>query len=951
MKQNITTFKTCLLLAGSLALASSCQDYEPFSEQQVQDVAYTREFTRQFGDIDPNQDWDLFGQLTRGIGPTTRGAATQVTSRWTSETVTFSPTEIATYKQVLPESETAQRALAETNLGQVTQNFTTTARTLKLAPVYSVSSSKGKDEIGIYWYVQPGAASDVDQYGDKVETLTVMVDDGNGGVTARYIQRVPIIRSGPEHSSESFVNHMRENSDGSVTSNICEVTIPASITSYGFYITNHSYDGSTTPKTKYSESALNTKVPEYGDIDVSWAATFNLKELGLSETDDQQYLCFEDWMNQNNFDLNDVVFGIKDFDPSTIIDHDAENEKAILVCEDLNNYDFDFNDVVLGLNYKEEAEYEWVPKPNPEGEGTYKERILVPGSEKRSLTITPMAAGGAFESTVAFGLTTETTLGRIHALMGEDPVIESATGHNPLNPIFNATDEYKGDGTSTTFEGDDLPAKGSDVGIGEGFAYPTFLSKLFAQGYFKIYCTQGRSSGNVQARLLTNKTQTETDTYYDDETNTGFAQAPQMMLLPYYFEWPQENKWIQDAYTGFADWVSDASKTDWIKTGQDKNLIVERGDFIEESTNPTVDPGNIKEEFNINVEQPKKFKYNETTTYNNGVFVPIGDDVLINEGATAELKVTFLYKPANTFYFDDADGNELFKDQSGMNNLYKSDGSLITTSVGTNYSQFNETWFPWGQFTPITITYPMTAEETSMAVNSGGIWILCADDYAFKIQEVALLTVTGVTDPTTVHNLTVNPTSLTFASSEAEGQTITATCTTISNLSAITFVSSDETVATVSANSNGTVTVTPVAEGTATITVTAPAEGDYGKRTRTVKVTVGEESGGSSETNLIITETGTLKYYWQDTEYTITGPASALAVDATLSFEIEGNGHNHQADCYTADNQGGTQLINNGNSVKLTQAMIDAISVSDGTFTIYAITWGGETLKSATITP
>lgn len=943
MKKFLSLLKGCLLLAGGAALVSSCQDYEPFSEKQIQDVAYTREFTRQFGEIDPNQDWDLFGQLTRGIGPTTRGAATQVTSRWTTETVTFTPTEIATYKQVLPESDTAPRALAETNLGQVTQNFTTTARSLKLVPVYSVSNSKGKDEIGIYWYVQPGAASDVDQYGDKVETLTVMVDDGNGGVTARYIQRVPIIRSGPAHSNESFVNHMRENSDGSVTSNICEVTIPASITSHGFYITNHDYDGSTTPRTKYSESALNTKVPEYGDIDVSWAATFNLKELGLSQTDDQQYLCFEDWMDKNNFDLNDVVFGIKDFDPTTIIDHDAENEKAILVCEDLNNFDFDFNDVVLGLNYKEEAEYEWRNSTAPDG-STYKERILVPGSEKRSLTITPMAAGGAFESTVAFGLTTETTLGRIHALMGEDPVIESATGHNPLNPIFNATAEYKGDGTSTTFEDDDLPAKGSDVGIGEGFAYPTFLSKLFAQGYFKIYCTQGKSSGNVQARLLTNKTQTETDTYYDEETNTSFAQAPQMMLLPYYFEWPQEEKWIQDAYSGFADWVSDASKTDWIKTGQAKNLIVERGDFIEESTNPTVDPGNITEEFRINVEQPKKFKYNETTTYNNGVFVPIGDDVLINEGATAELKVTFLYKPANTFYFDDADGNELFKDQSGMNNLYKSDGSLITTSVGTNYDWFNQTWFPWGQFTPITITYPMTAEETSMAVNSGGIWIFCADDYAFKIKDLALLTVTGVTDPTTVHDLTVNPTSLTFASSEAQGQTITATCTTISALSAITFVSSDVTVATVSSNANGTVTVTPIAEGTATITVTAPAEGDYGKRTRTVKVTVGSESGGSGgEGSLTIEQ---VNDHWGAHQYKISGNSDLLVVDATLKFEGE---NLNNVDFYAGIN-GATEIRKSFREYTLTTDIISKIPVSDGTFTFYAVAWNsGATITSATI--
>ena len=80
--------------------------------------------------------------------------------------------------------------------------------------------------------------------------------------------------------------------------------------------------------------------------------------------------------------------------------------------------------------------------------------------------------------------------------------------------------------------------------------------------------------------MLTNKTQTETDTYYDDETNTGFAQAPQMMLLPYYFEWPREMVYISDAYSGFSEWVEDITKTNWILDTQDEDKITDRGEFV-----------------------------------------------------------------------------------------------------------------------------------------------------------------------------------------------------------------------------------------------------------------------------------------------------------------------------------------------------------------------------------
>lgn len=64
MKKFLSLLKGCLLLAGSAALVSSCQDYEPFSEQQVQDVAYDHEFEKIFGKIDPEQTWNLASRAT-----------------------------------------------------------------------------------------------------------------------------------------------------------------------------------------------------------------------------------------------------------------------------------------------------------------------------------------------------------------------------------------------------------------------------------------------------------------------------------------------------------------------------------------------------------------------------------------------------------------------------------------------------------------------------------------------------------------------------------------------------------------------------------------------------------------------------------------------------------------------------------------------------------------------
>ena len=176
MKKGSTqsTLLTCFLLSGIAALVSSCQDYDPSSEQHVQDVAYTHEFERQFGDIDPNQNWDLFGQLARKRHAVTRADQyvnqVSITYSPSSDYIRISKEEAQEYQKVLPESPVWGANLTDvgmTNLGRVKQDFVASDHTFTLAPVYWITGGN-QDEIGIYWYTDDEKNADV----------TIMGSDG-----------------------------------------------------------------------------------------------------------------------------------------------------------------------------------------------------------------------------------------------------------------------------------------------------------------------------------------------------------------------------------------------------------------------------------------------------------------------------------------------------------------------------------------------------------------------------------------------------------------------------------------------------------------------------------------------------------------------------------------------------------------------------------------------------
>lgn len=758
MKLFLSPLKACLLLAGSAALVVSCQDYEPFSEQQVQNVAYNREFVKQFGEIDPNQNWDLFGQLARGA----RGAGTRATSpddvtvNDATYTVRIYPEDNEEYQKVLPESNQDPTPYSDTNLGRVIQDFTSTAREFTITPVHYNTS--GNDVIGIYWYTddpdEAGATTiegadgntyyvirkqiyvnkthiigiqelscyavveynddlfnelkasypekyvvsdgtQRNQWGGPISSGTKIVKTGTtgqyqdwnqGGITVEYDIYVtfdqwnapnyveddifeihsdwlisdgsqkdkwgtsiasgtiikPIVEEqekGPTNTND--VSSCFSNGATYLRSTPITVTVPPTVISYGFYLTNGNA-GSV-----YSESNLNTPVTFPNETEgrpACYVATFDIKDIDPSQ-ESQRFLCFEDWYgaNNSNFDLNDIVFTVTGIDKNHIEDKESSNEWALLVCEDLAKYDFDFNDIALLLNYTDGVSREY----DIDAEGNITNVVITPSA--RELTVTAVSAGGDFNSEVYIN---GEDWGEIHSLL---PGISPDDNTKPR--ILNAGKTFNGNGSVKTLSGDDLPEKN----VAPDGDYPTFLSQLFAtDGFFRIVC-----EGNQDAQKINESRPVDTD----KETST----APQMMLLPDYFEWPQEEIHITEAYEGFAEWVQDVDAVDWIFTSQIEKNITDRGDlYVENNLTRIVGTLNL-----VDIQTGVTFRYidknGRETTYQSCSKVSFDVDELKNMQQNqyyGRLTITYSMKPTTTTYLDYADGDQLMEDSSGQNDVH-----------------------------------------------------------------------------------------------------------------------------------------------------------------------------------------------------------------------------------------------------------------------------------------
>lgn len=238
-----------------------------------------------------------------------------------------------------------------------------------------------------------------------------------------------------------------------------------------------------------------------------------------------------------DMDQNDILYFVSApiVPPSEVTEETEENQASwVIACEDLGAGadDYDFNDVVFALT---QVDSRYTTKIDGQ--------ITATGLDKSELYFAPLAAGGTVPAYVYFD---GKLIGEIHDLL-----IKGASTDEPINV---------GTGKNAVMN-KDLRIKLCDLDLAkitaEADEYNSYIAAQLAKVEIKV---EGKSA----VRTLSH-------------TN-GNEEAPQMLILPFGWDWPAEYKTIDEyVYPEFKNWVED-SNTEWYKTKKDG--AVEGVDYI-----------------------------------------------------------------------------------------------------------------------------------------------------------------------------------------------------------------------------------------------------------------------------------------------------------------------------------------------------------------------------------
>lgn len=508
-----------ILVLGAVAFASCSQDDAVITAEEN----YTRDFIKEFGVIDSQQDWNTVGR--RSV--TVKGSASDVeiyakmdgnyrlvghyTNVASGKTLGFDAPKECTDFYVYADgkgyfvTDGATMGLLTTRTAMVyptdpsefitlADDWTTFTYSTMTAFQSKVPENKDNTKVdgvvsnydmvspgeftvypmywnaawthtlGIYWYDESGDMHKRDFYrdheGDELKLNTTRYG---------YVSASESTKSDPGWECTDLPSEYTLEKDN-IQSKGFTIKLPKG-TKFGFYVTT------TERGTVYSDASLN------GGKHL--ASFFDSQD---SEGNTHTYVGFEDDPNQKTFDLNDLIIMLTP--APQVIEYDEVN--YVLAAEDLGSTnDFDFNDVVFSVSYVS-------------GEKTAKVKAL--------------AAGGVLPVTVYCGDTQ--VGGEFHSWFGD--------GSIPSTTMINTN--------SITEEGNEY-----EITVPEDFS-------------LALNTTTKQSMGNF--RIVVNG---EENIYGPSETGL----APQMLCLPASWQWPVERTRISDAYPGFAEWGANYTQTGW----------------------------------------------------------------------------------------------------------------------------------------------------------------------------------------------------------------------------------------------------------------------------------------------------------------------------------------------------------------------------------------------------
>ena len=602
MKKKLSPLKVCLLLAGSAALVSSCQDYEPFSEQQIQDVAYDHEFEKIFGKIDPEQTWNLASRATVTVTvdkesevkvyAIDHGRKTKVAdysnvtgTRTLGFDVVEGTTDImvtdgvtAQYAKVGDEldfTSALTRSMYNTNLdiisvgnkyrffsadvvkaftgpvpeedytnpNRVTCNFYwVSTGPFTFYPLYWNTASHHK--LGIYWIDEDGNYQEKDVYADKCGDEVQYPKSISSTWNPETQENDITVTGWGNVGNNQEMPYSANGQEIGIRSKGITINLPKGQV-FGMYIkvydTQNTYNSST-QMYEFADGTIAHKVFSEETKNAHMLKDYGGKDWqSVSEMDEKPVHAstFQAIVNDTLF----TYFGFEDY----------------FYGPDLNDLIFVFGDNVPTV-VDEDTGQEWMLAYEDLGNSfdwDYNDVVLCVGhvSGLTTAKITPLAAGGTLASNIYFN---NQDLGEIHQLFGQK---ETTSGN--YTPVNIADRGNIGMYQNVTVSEDFSMTALSDYESGSSDAVSDHRGIV-------IKVTPAGGGAKEAADIV-----------YSLE-NTG--KAPEVFCIPRSWEtqeateaegtttrywrewrWPKEFANIDKAYSRFADWAKDRTDIDWYK--------------------------------------------------------------------------------------------------------------------------------------------------------------------------------------------------------------------------------------------------------------------------------------------------------------------------------------------------------------------------------------------------
>lgn len=577
---------------------TGCQDYD--LGISIEEIAYQRNFTEIYGEIDANQSWNMASANTITVGSVSTGDVQIFAKNGTDYQL------VASYKDVQSGQVLYFDALAGTNTVMVSDGVSAqevkVGSTVDFASLTRAIVTGTTQGVTIEATTSGDAGCDADGYryfkDDEIKAYTTVAPETKDNTT-KVTCNFQMVSNGTftifplywETSSWANIGVYYKDANGEVHN----IDIYKGKEGDDFQYYSNDADGNNIPGDYGWVSFTHNHIVGALNFAIADPNDYKLRSKGIKVTipvgtvfgmyiDIQSNVSDElgdgwKWKNYSDAELNSSAHrsttgGAANYINSQCIDKSLAafytvNGRTYISFEDWNP-DNDLNDMVFYLNGDlptaiDKTATEWLiaceDRSETKGDNDFNDIVfkVSHGTGNSYVNVTPVAAAGTYASHIYFGdpSTTGTNLGEIHKLV--DP---SATLNGSLYTQIN---------------GENIDREGSPIHV----SVPTTFS---LDRYLPATDQTGNQKNtNYEGFYIRSERQDGTGTANAQIVFPERGDVPAMFCVPaswtiggvkYIWPWPKEGVGISSAYPNFAAWVSNpSSNQEWYQTYNSDKVV------------------------------------------------------------------------------------------------------------------------------------------------------------------------------------------------------------------------------------------------------------------------------------------------------------------------------------------------------------------------------------------